>query len=84
MNKSKITVLEQQEQKRIDLGKKKKLLVNVLLGVSVHADTCVMCSLEKPAAGRGASVTANELGLSVSVGAERTLSPAWSQSLSCH
>lgn len=57
-----------------------------MFSVSVHADTCVcvcfMCSLEKPAAGPVASLTANELGwASVSVGAERALSPATQLSL---
>lgn len=59
--------------------------------VSLHADkcmcvcVCVMCSLEKLAAGPVASLTANELGsASVSVGAERALSPARPQPLSCH
>lgn len=60
-----------------------------MFSASVHADTCmcmcVSCSLEKPAAGPEASLTANELGsVSMSVGAERALSPARPQPLSCH
>lgn len=43
---------------------------------------CVMCSSVKPAAGSVARLTANELGwASVSVGAERALSPATQLSL---
>lgn len=46
---------------------------------------CVSCCTEKPAAGPVASLTVNELGsASASVGAERALSPARPQPLSCH
>lgn len=44
--------------------------------IHVCAYVCVMCSSEKPAARPVATLTANELGsASVSVGAERALSP---------
>lgn len=45
--------------------------------IHVCVCVCVMCGWEKPAASPVASLTANELGsASVSVGAERALSPA--------
>ena len=50
--------------------------------VFVCVYVCVMCGEEKPAAGPVAGLTANELGwASVSVGAERALSPATQLSL---